>query len=189
MDAASTDERIAKLEHTVAEYQKLIRLLQEENERLKRGLLGQKAERLPKNDTQLSLSVLGLMLGDSTSPAADQTEPEAEQTIPEHTRRKSVRKPFSDEMPRVPIEIIPPEVRSEGLDAFELIGTETREVAERRSASTVVVQLIYKKFVRKDRERNAPTEVLAAEAVELPIKRGIAGPGMLADTIVRRWQD
>jgi uncharacterized coiled-coil protein SlyX len=29
MDAASTDERIAKLEHTVAEYQKLIRLLQE----------------------------------------------------------------------------------------------------------------------------------------------------------------
>jgi len=189
MDAASTDERIAKLEHTVAEYQKLIRLLQEENERLKRGLLGQKAERLPKNDAQLSLSILGLMLGDSTSPAPDQTEPEAEQTIPEHTRRKSVRKPFSDEMPRVPIEIIPPEVRSEGLDAFELIGTETREVVERRSASTVVVQLIYKKFVRKDRERNAPTEVLAAEAVELPIKRGLAGPGMLADTIVRRWQD
>jgi hypothetical protein len=91
MDAASTDERIAKLEHTVAEYQKLIRLLQEENERLKRGLLGQKAERLPKNDAQLSLSILGVMLGDSTSPAADQTEPEAEQTIPEHTRSLAVR--------------------------------------------------------------------------------------------------
>ena len=28
-----------------------------------------------------------------------------------------------------------------------------------------------------------------ADALELPIERGIAGPGMLADTIVRRWQD
>src|SRR5687767_2908319 len=123
-EVAHASSQIAKLERERDEYKKLVRLLQEENERLKRGLLGQKAERLPKNDTQLSLSVLGLMLGDSTSPAADQTEPEAELTIPEHTRRKSVRKPFSDEMPRVPIEIIPPEVRSEGLDAFELIGTE-----------------------------------------------------------------
>ena len=50
IEATSTDERIENLERTVAEYQKLIRLLQEENERLKRGLLGQKAERLPKND-------------------------------------------------------------------------------------------------------------------------------------------
>ena len=45
------------------------------------------------------------------------------------------------------------------------------------------------KFVAKDRVRNAPTEVLIADAPELPIPRGIAGPGMLADTVVRRWQD
>lgn len=66
---------------------------------------------------------------------------------------------------------------------------DVREVLERRPASTVVVQLIYKKFVRKDRARNAPTQVLCPETVELPIERGLAGPGMLADTIVRRWQD
>ena len=30
---------------------------------------------------------------------------------------------------------------------------------------------------------------LIAEPPELPIDRGLAGPGMLADTIVRRWQD
>jgi transposase len=45
------------------------------------------------------------------------------------------------------------------------------------------------KFVRKDRERNAETEVLVGEAPELPIPRGLGGPGLLADTIVRRWQD
>ncbi|HYP88167.1 MAG TPA: transposase, partial [Polyangiaceae bacterium] len=43
--------------------------------------------------------------------------------------------------------------------------------------------------MRKDRERGAATEVLAAPALELPIDRGLAGPSMLADTIVRRWQD
>jgi transposase len=43
--------------------------------------------------------------------------------------------------------------------------------------------------VRKDPPRNAPTQVLCPETVELPIERGLAGSGMLADTIVRRWQD
>ena len=33
--------RVAELERSIKEYEKLIRLLQEENERLKRGLLGQ----------------------------------------------------------------------------------------------------------------------------------------------------
>jgi hypothetical protein len=45
------------------EYKKLAGLLQEQVERLKRGLLGQKAERLPKNDAQLSLAILNLALG------------------------------------------------------------------------------------------------------------------------------
>jgi hypothetical protein len=37
---------IAKLARERDEYKKLVRLLQEENERLERGLMGQKAERL-----------------------------------------------------------------------------------------------------------------------------------------------
>jgi transposase len=187
---AGTDDPsllIAKLAQERDEYKKLVRLLQEENERLKRGLLGQKAERLPRNDAQLSLAILELMLG-SEAPALT-PEPPGEQTIPEHKRRQPVRKAFPEAWPRVPIEILPLEVQREGLDAFELIGTDTREVLERRPASTVVVQLIYKKFVRKERPTDVPRQVLTPETVELPIERGIAGPGMLADSIVRRWQD
>ena len=184
-DASS---QIAKLERERDEYKKLVRLLQEENERLKRGLLGQKAERLPRNDAQLSLAILNLMLGGEVS-ASTPEPPAPEQTVTEHTRRQPMRKALSADWPRVPIELVPPEVQREGLDAFELIGTDVREVLERRPASSVVVQLIYKKFVRKDRRHNAPTEVLAPETVELPIERGLAGPGMLADSIVRRWQD
>jgi hypothetical protein len=48
------EERSTKLERERDEYKKLALLLQEQGERLKLGLLGQKAERLPKNDAQLS---------------------------------------------------------------------------------------------------------------------------------------
>jgi len=83
---------------------------------------------------------------------------------------------------------VPPEVERDP-EAFELIGAETREVLERRPSSTITVALIYKKYVRKDRKRGEATQVIAPEAVEMPIEHGVAGPGMLADTIVRRWQD
>jgi transposase len=180
-----------KLEQERDGYRKLVLLLQEENERLKRGLLGQKAERLPKNDAQLSLEILQLALGNDIVDAADdaQDTSDDEQTIPEHTRKKPVRKPLGEHLPRVTVEILPPEVQREGLEAFERIGQETRCVLERRPASSVVVELVYPKFVRKDRVRHEATEVLVAPAAELPIERGLAGPGMLADTIVRRWQD
>jgi transposase len=181
---------VAKVERERDQYRKLVLALQEENERLKRGLLGQKAERLPKNDAQLSLAMLGMVLGGAPAEdAAPEPSPAAQQVIPEHTRKKAVRKELSEEWPRVTIEILPPEVQREGLDAFEVVGADSREVLERRPASTVVVRLVYKKFVHKDRARNGPTDVLRAETLELPIERGLAGPGMLADTIVRRWQD
>src|SRR5260370_29966325 len=193
----SLEERVGDLARTNAqleqerdEYRKLVLLLQEQNEKLKRGLLGQKAERLPKNDAQLSLSILRLALGEqSIDTIADEAKADQddEQTIAEHMRKKPVRKPLGDHLPRVTVEVIPPDVQRDGLDAFERIGQETRCLLERRPASIVVVELAYPKFVRKDRVRNDATEVLVAPAVELPIERGLAGPGMLAATIVRLW--
>jgi transposase len=179
---------VTHLSQSLEEYKKLARLLQEENERLKRGLLGQKAERFSTNEAQLSLAMLQIAFGAEATDDAE-TPPEGGQVVAEHTRRRPKRKPLPETLPRVPIEILPLEVQQEGLAAFELVGKETREVLERRPASTVVVQLIYKKFIRKERDVDAATVVLSPDTVEMPIHRGIAGPGMLADTIVRRWQD
>ena len=83
----------------------------------------------------------------------------------------------------------PPLGTDAGLDAFERIGEEVSEVLERRPASLVVARVVRPKFVRKERERDAQTEVLVGAPPELPIPKGLAGPGMLADTIVKRWQD
>ncbi len=94
-----------------------------------------------------------------------------------------------EHLPRVDIEVVPPEVQRAGLDAFVRIGEEVAEVVERRPASLVVARIIRRKFVRKDRDDSEPTEVLIGEPPELPIPSGLAGPGLLADTIVKRWQD
>jgi hypothetical protein len=58
--------------------------------------------------------------------------------------------------------------RADGLDAFERIGVETREVLERRPASVVVVELIYPKFVRKGQPA-APRAAQEEEAPKAPM--------------------
>lgn len=169
------------------EYRNLYVLAREEIARLKRGLLGQKAQRLPADDAQLSLAILDLLLGEKHGAGA-----EAEtktQTVAAHERRKPVRKPWPETLPRVTIEVVPPEVEREGLDAFVVIGVDKREAAERRPASVVVVETIKKKYVRKSEVGGLETKVLVGETPELPIPRSNVGPGFLADTIVKRWQD
>ena len=80
-------------------------------------------------------------------------------------------------------------MQQEGLAAFEKIGEDVAETVERRPASLVVVRTRRPKFVRKDRDKLAETKVLQSEAVELPIARGLAGPGLLADSVMRRWYE
>ena len=167
------------------QYRQLYLQMLERCRKLELGLMGPKAERLRGDDAQLSLAVLGTVLTDR------EAEPQValEQEVRKHTRNKPTgRKALPDELARVDIEVVPPEVQRAGLDAFERIGEEVTEVLERRPASLVVARVIKPKFVRKDRDRNA-TEVLVGATPELPIPRGRAGPGMLADTLVRRWQD
>jgi len=181
---AELEKSQARLERERDEYRKLYLLAREEIEQLKRGLIGQKAQRAPKDDSQLALFLLELALG---APGGDDAG--GRQRVPAHERRTPVRKPLPEHLPRVTIELLPPEVEREGLDAFERIGAETREVIERRPASAVVVEVIKPKFVRKSERAALRTQVVVAETPELPIPRGLAGPGFLADTIVKRWQD
>lgn len=178
-----------ELERERDEYRKLYELSREECDRLRRGLLGQKAERLPSDVKQLSLHMLGLALK-NRGDGDDEDEEVEKQEVRGHTRRKPTgRKPLPDNLPVVRIVMRPPDVEKQGLDAFEKIGEEVSEVLERRPQSLVKVQVVREKYVPKDRDKMGPTEVLISEPPELPIEKGLAGPGMLADTIVRRWDD
>jgi transposase len=164
-------------------YHKLYLDLLERYKKLERGLMGQKSEKLPA-EGQLSLAILGMAMSTGEMPPLLE-----KQEVKTHTRQKPTgRKPLPANLPRIDVEVLPVEVEKEGTDAFERIGQDVTEVLERRPASMVVVRVVKPKFVRKDRDRNDATVMIGANP-ELPIERGLAGPGMLADSIVRRWQD
>ena len=179
----------ARLAAERLQYRKLYLDMLETCRKLEQGILGQKRERLTGADACTTLSLLSMLLGDAAAPSA---APAVEEPTPvrAHTRQKPTgRRPLPENLPRVDVEVLPPEVLRLGLDAFERIGEDVTETVERRPGSLVVVRTHKAKFVPKGRKRNAETQVLQAPPPELPIPRGLAGPGLLADTIVRRWQD
>ena len=192
-DVGQLAERVEQLAATVEQmkserdaYHELYLETLERCRKLERGLLGQKAERLPADESQLTLAMMGMMLTDD---AAVPPEDAAEQEVKPHTRRKPTgRKPLPEVLPRVDVVVVPHEVEQEGLKAFEQIGQEVSETLERRPASIVVVRTFKPKYVRKDRDKS-DTTVYVAKSYPLPIERGLAGPGMLADTVVKRWDD
>ena len=167
---------------------------------LERGIMaGNKAERFTADGSQLTLGVLGLLLtpevpeapeAPAASPAASPTSPSEEAHLAPlpAKRRPTGRRAITAMLPRVDIEVLPPEVQREGLDAFDRIGEETSEVVEHRPASLVLVRIVRPKFVRKRVARDdTPVEpdespVLIADPPERPIERGLAGPGLLAST-------
>lgn len=182
----SENERLAAERE---QYRALYQQMLETCKKLERGLIGQKAERLPADEAQLTLQLLGALLGKKSGEDEAPAETEPSAPPPKPTRRKPTgRKPLPEDLPVVEIEVIPDNVQQEGLDAYERIGEEVCEVVERRPASLVRVLVRRPKFVRKDRAK-ATAEVSIGEPLELPIERGRAGPGLLADSIVRRWQD
>ena len=186
------EKRFASAERERDEYRALYLETMERCRKLELGLLASKSERVHDDGSQLSLDVLTMVLTERQQAdlAAALATTATEQEVKAHTRRPPTgRKPIPEHLPRVEIEVLPPEVQKKGLDAFERIGEDVSEVIERRPASIVVARVVRPKFVPRDRERDAETEVSVAEPLELPIPRGLAGPGMLADTIVKRWQD
>ena len=175
------------------EYRKLYLQTLERCRKLELGLVGPKRERLSGSDAQLTMSMLGLLLGDGdggrAAPPAP-APPPPETPVAAHTRAKPTgRKALPEKLPRVDVEVLPPEVQQKGTDAFVRIGEDVTETVERRPASLVVVRVRKPKFVPKGRDATAETTVLQAPPPELPFDRSLAGPGLLADTIVRRWQD
>lgn len=170
------------------EYKRHYVVLMEQYRKLELSLTRHHRERFEGNGEQTTLELLG-MLTSSTEPTSV-----AITQVPAHERAKPTgRKPLPDALPRIHIEVVPPDVQHAGLDAFDRIGEDVTETVEHRRASLVVVRTVRPKYVSKEKvdalKEGESTPVLQEAAPELPIPRAIAGPGLLADTIVRRWVD
>lgn len=167
------EQRVSTVERERDEYRTLYLETMERCRKLELGLLRSKSERSPEEGPQLSLDVLSLVLNErQQAQLADALADAGVEDVKGHTRRKPTgRKPLPDHLPRIEIQVLPPEVEREGLDAFEKIGEDVSEVIERRPASFVVARVVRPKFVRRNRERNAETEVFVAHPLQLPIER------------------
>jgi transposase len=188
---------VEKLSNERERFRTLYFEMLEKAKKLEHGLLaGQRSERLREaNEAQLTLQLLAALLPEATAPAA----PPPSQPVRAHARKRpgTGRRDLAPaDLPRVEIELVPDEVKRAGTDAFTRIGEERSVVVERRPAALVAVHVVRPKFVpkgaaaeRSEPEVKAAAPVRIAEPLDLPIPRGLAGPGLLADTVVRRWGD
>ena len=187
--AAERNELAAQNEKLAAErdeYQRQYVLLLEAYRKLEAGFRGQSRERFTGGaEEQLTLAaLLSMVVPVAPAPEAATT------TVPAHTRAKPTgRKPLPADLPRIEVQVLPPEVQKEGLDAFERIGETVSEVVERRPSSMVVVRTVRAKYVRKGEKPAEEPKVLQGEVLEQPLPRALAGPGVLADSIVKKWTD
>jgi transposase len=148
---ASIEDRLTELSARVDaltverdEYRKLYLQSLELCRKLERGIVGPKGEKLSPGDGQLTMSLLHMMLDGGAARTTAPAEPPlpVDQTqVGAHTRAKPTgRKPLPEKLPRVDIEVLPPEVQQKGTDAFARIGEDVTETLERRPASLVVVR-------------------------------------------------
>jgi transposase len=141
-----------------------------------------------------------------TRPDDDDDEPNPSGEKTHRHNRKPTGRATARELPKVLIEMLPDEVKRLGLDAFERVGQETATTVERRVSSLVEVTVERPKFRAKtdsaieavklargacesaaDQEPQA--WFVTSPALELPIARGMAGPALLANVAVRRFDD
>lgn len=199
--------KLTQAEHERDEYRRVYLALLEAYRKLEAGLVGQKRERFvgAGAEEQLALSLLGMLTSEGAAPTAEGAPTQVQQVDGHERKKPTGRKPLPEHLPRIHVEVIPPEVQRLGLEAFERIGEDSSEVVEHRPSSLVVVHTVRPKFVPKQKLEQmaaepvppgtpehvavSSTPVLQAPALELPVARSLCGPGLLADTLVRRWQD
>jgi transposase len=186
---ASSDEYKASSDEYKAssdEYKKQYLLMLEAFRKLELGLVGQKSERFRSGGAQeVFEAILGalkpLELPSEIQPGGAR--------IAAHTRAKpkpTGKHPLPEDLPRVEVRVLPPEVEREGLDAFTQIGEDVKETIEKRTASFIVLRTVRPKFKRNVVGAEEKS-VVQADAVPPPIAKALVGPTLLAESILLRW--
>lgn len=102
--------RLKSLESERDEYKQLYVSMVEAYRKLEAGLAGQKRERFVEGGEQTTLELLSMLTGQA-EPAA----PNASTQVEAHRRVKPTgRKPLPDSLPRIHVEVLPPDVQRAG---------------------------------------------------------------------------
>lgn len=178
-------EQLTKASYERDEYKKLYELVLLELERTRRHLFGKKAETVDSAQVQLAFADIAKALK-----AVDELEGKVDDESANKRAKRKARPHGRQQLPEhLPVERIelptPPQVKAES-DAYEYIGDDVSERLEWRTGSFVRVQIVRPKYSKK----GAPEQgVVAAELPPMPIDKGMAGPGLLANVLVSKFGD
>ncbi|MBM5813129.1 MAG: IS66 family transposase, partial [Gammaproteobacteria bacterium] len=137
-------------------------------------------------------SEAGAQGGPAPVPAADEVLPDPKPVpppeTPKPTQRRPGRNPLPDFLPRETVEmVVPDDERPCPVCGVErkCIGHETSEVLEFRPAMLFVQEIVREKLACKPCEEN----VVIAPPADKVIAGGLAGPGLVAQVMVSKYQD
>jgi len=177
---AEQQATLAARDAELAAHRLLVERLRLQLARLRRMQFGRRSERLAAEADQLELALEELEADAGAVPAA--AKGDADRNQPE--KRKPVRRPLPDHLPR---EIVAHPVP----DACPACGGSLRPMGE---DVTEVLDYVPGRFrvtrhVRPKCSCRACEAITQAPAPALPIRRGRAGPGLLAHVLVAKYAD
>ena len=191
--AAALAQQAGQLEQQAAELIAARNGLQEQvlrNEQLKLRLARLLRERFGASSEKLrgAIEQLDLVLGDLEEQIAEiapaEAEPPAASTPAETARRKPVRKPLPASLPRDVVEHAAPCACPRCGGKLHPLGEDVTEVLDYVPGAFRVIRHVRPKLSCRGCE-----SIAQAPAPSLPIRRGLAGPGLLAQVLVAKYCD
>jgi transposase len=187
--ATSLEQQAAELQAARNGLQELTLLHEKLKLRLARMLrqqYGASSEKLRTaiDQLQLTLGDIEEQIAELTPPAPEQPAASSPSSSNATTRRKPVRRPLPEHLPREVIEHAAPCACPNCGGALRSLGEDVTEVLDYTPASFRVIRHVRPKLSCRS------CEIIAqAEVPSLPIRRGLATPALLAHVLVAKYAD
>jgi transposase len=185
---AEANQIIVLLQENLQSQQEKIQTIEQQYENLQqqiinllRGKYGKSSEKLPEGFIQLSL------LGESKSLEQPIEESIQKETITYDRKKRNGHRNIPDTLPRIRIEY-----KLEGLTCPCGCGNQLQKIGEvvTEQLEIVPAKIYVKQHVRfKYAGCLHQNQVITAPMPNQPIDKGFAGPGLLADVLVKKYDD
>lgn len=192
-DRTDVDALKSGYEQAIREKDEKILDLEKQVAFLRRRIWGKSSERFIQEDPQqrrLDFEGLDLLPEEKelAEAAREEIEEFRERRVRERVKRKPVRKPLSEDLPRVEEHLYPEETAG-ATDGWAELEPEVTEVLEHEPGKCYVRRIIRHKYVRVDKAQGDTPPVVTAKlpAKYRPIPRSYAGASLLAELMVNKY--
>jgi transposase len=192
-EGTDVDALKSSYEETISRQKEKIVSLESQVAYLKRRLWGKSGERFIKEDPrQRTIDFEGLNLLPGEQQLAEEAQKEVEsfqqRRKREQLKRKPVRKPLPENLPRIEEHLYPEETKGEEEWWVEL-SPEVTEVLEYEPGKCYVRRIIRHKYVRKGKQSEETAQIVTAKlpTSPQPIARSYAGATLLAELMIGKY--